>query len=81
VRAADIRSIGGDVIVEGGRIGLARAQRRADIFAELVAEFAPGSDRARYCREQSKTYRTAAASAVRWRRAAGWLAPERADQA
>jgi hypothetical protein len=81
VSAADIRSIGGDIIADGGRVGLSQARALAEIFAGLVPEFAPDSYFARFCREQSKAYRRAAASAARWRRAAGWKAPERADQA
>jgi hypothetical protein len=72
------RAAGGAILSDIGPMGLAAARDLARFYQH---EAALGGRHAGACRERASALHAACLAAERWRRAAGWTQPERADQA
>ena len=80
--AAPYRHIGGAIAADHGRLSLAAAAASAGFYAQEVAGLnEAGTLRwARVCAEREEALRSAISEARRWRRAAGWADPDKADR-
>jgi hypothetical protein len=80
LNAARIAHIGGAIVTDRGPITLAEA-RSLEAFYSAEAAFCAGRETSRaLCAERAAAFAAVTDAAVRWRRAAGWIAPEDADE-